>query len=86
MDVISPIGDLKYAIGDIISNWVFSFVSPLICTGGIHMKCATPGTVGLAVKVKTLLNEGTVNAIPRGLSGFVLSAKLYYVGDIHITS
>ena len=30
MDKISPIGDLKYPIGDIIPNWIFSSVSPLL--------------------------------------------------------
>ena len=30
LDKISPIGNLKYPIGDIIPNLVFSFVSPLI--------------------------------------------------------
>ena len=32
LDKISPIGDLKYPIGDMIPNWVFSSVSPLFCS------------------------------------------------------
>ena len=30
LDKISPMGDLKYPIGDIIPNWVYSSISPLI--------------------------------------------------------
>ena len=30
MDILFPIGDFKYPIGDIIADWVFSPVSPLV--------------------------------------------------------
>ena len=30
LDIISPIGDLNYPIEDIMPNWVFSFVSPVM--------------------------------------------------------
>ena len=36
---ISPFGDFKYPIGDILPNWVFSSVSPLfICRDDICME------------------------------------------------
>ena len=35
---IQPIEDLKYPIGDIIPNWVFSFVSPLLLIASTYMK------------------------------------------------
>ena len=38
LDEISPIGDLKYPIGDIISNWVFSSVSLLMAKNNSTLK------------------------------------------------
>ena len=37
---ISAIGDLKYPIGDIIPNWEFSFVSPLLAFGKRPITCS----------------------------------------------
>ena len=52
LDKILPLGDLKYPIGDIIPNWVFSSVSPLLNHKAV---CRTAlATQGLVKKSRSL--------------------------------